>query len=415
MSSRKLGIGFIGSGFVTRFHIQSFAAVRDADVRGIWSPNRRHAEEAAALARERGVGEARAFESIGAMVSDPSIDAIWICGPNHQRVSNMEAIVEALEAKRGELAGIACEKPLARNVAEAKRMGELVRRVRVLDGYLENQVFSPAVVRGKELLWARGARLAGRPYLARAAEEHGGPHSSWFWRGDLQGGGVLNDMMCHSIETARFLLTDPEKPRTSLTPKKVTAQIACLKWQKPAYARKLKERYGSEVDYEKAPSEDFARALVEYADEEGEPLIVEATTSWSYVGAGLRLSMELLGPEYSMNVNTLSTELSLFFSRELRQSSGEDLVEKQNAELGLMPVVTDETASYGYVDENRHMVRSFLRGERPRENFDDGVNVTELLMAAYLSAERAASIDFASAPLDGFVPQVARGAWNPRR
>jgi predicted dehydrogenase len=325
----------------------------------------------------------------------------------------MEAIVEALEAKRGELVGIACEKPLARNVAEAKRMRELALRAKVLDGYLENQVFSPAVVRGKELLWARGARLAGRPYLARAAEEHSGPHASWFWRGDLQGGGVLNDMMCHSIETARFLLTDPLKSRSSLLPKKVTAQIACLKWQRPEYARKLKAAYG--VDYERSPSEDFARALVEYVDDAGEPLIVEATTSWSYVGAGLRLSMELLGPEYSMNVNTLATELSLFFSRELRQASGEDLVEKQNAELGLMPVVTDETASYGYVDENRHMVRSFLRGERPRENFDDGVNVTELLMAAYMSAERDAAVDLASAPLDGFVPQVARGVWNPRK
>jgi predicted dehydrogenase len=116
-----------------------------------------------------------------------------------------------------------------------------------------------------------------------------------------------------------------------------------------------------------------------------------------------------------MNVNTLSTELSLFFSRELRQASGEDLVEKQNAELGLMPVVTDETLSYGYVDENRHMVQAFLRGERPRETFDDGVNVTELLMAAYMSAEREASVDFASAPLDEFVPQVARGTWNPRK
>ncbi len=413
MTTRTLGIGFIGSGFVTRFHIQSFVAVRDAEVRGVWSPNAAHAGEAAALARDLGVGEARPFESIAGMVADPSIDAIWICGPNHQRIANMEAILESLEAKRGELVGIACEKPLARNVAEAKRMRGLVHRAGVLDGYLENQVFSPAVVRGKELLWARGARLAGRPYLARAAEEHSGPHASWFWRGDLQGGGVLNDMMCHSIETARFLLTDPRKSRTSLLPKKVTAQIACLKWQRPEYARRLMAAYG--VDYERSPSEDFARALLEYVDDAGEPLIVEATTSWSYVGPGLRLSMELLGPEYSMNVNTLSTELSLFFSRELRQSSGEDLVEKQNAELGLMPVVTDETASYGYVDENRHMVRSFLRGERPRENFDDGVNVTELLMAAYMSAERDAAVDFRSAPLDDFVPQVARGLWNPRR
>jgi predicted dehydrogenase len=414
VSQKRLGIGFIGSGFVTRFHIQSFVGVRDAEARGVYSPSPERAARAAALARELGVGDARAFDSIEAMVRDPSVDAVWLCAPNQFRVANVEAVVRSLPARTEPLKGIACEKPLGRNVAEAKRLRDLVKEAGVLDGYLENQVFTPSVVRGKELLWSRGARLAGRPYLARAAEEHSGPHAAWFWRGDLQGGGVLNDMMCHSIETARFLLTDPAKARGSLTPKKVTAQIACLKWQRPEYARKLQEQFGSEIDYERAPSEDFARALVEYEDDAGAPLVVEATTSWSYVGPGLRLSMEVLGPEYSMSVNTLSTELSLFFSRELRQSSGEDLVEKQNAELGLMPVVTDEALSYGYVDENRHMTAAFLRGERPRENFDDGVNVTELLMTAYLSAERGASVDFGGESLESYVPAVARRAWNPR-
>lgn len=37
MPSKKLGVGFIGSGFVTRFHIQSWAGVRDADVLGVYS------------------------------------------------------------------------------------------------------------------------------------------------------------------------------------------------------------------------------------------------------------------------------------------------------------------------------------------------------------------------------------------
>ncbi|HXV61733.1 MAG TPA: Gfo/Idh/MocA family oxidoreductase [Vicinamibacteria bacterium] len=414
MKNGRLGIGFIGSGFVTGFHIDSLVAVRDVDVRGVFSPNSEHAERAAQRARDKGVGEARAFASIGEMVADPSIDCIWICGPNHERIANMEAIVEALESKRGELVGVACEKPLGRNVAEAKTMFELVRRAGVLDGYLENQVFAPSVVRGKELVWSRGAAVAGRPYLARAAEEHSGPHAAWFWRGDLQGGGVLNDMMCHSVETARFLLTSPGQPRASLTPKKVTAQIACLKWQRPKYARKLREGYGKGLDYARSPSEDFSRALVEYVDEDETPLIVEATTSWSYVGPGLRLSMELLGPEYSMKIDTLASELSLFFSRELAQKEGEDLVEKQNAELGLMPVVTDEAASYGYVGENRHMVQAFSRGERPRENFEDGLHVAELLMAAYMSAERGHTVNLAEAELDEFVPAVARGAWNPR-
>ena len=111
-----------------------------------------------------------------------------------------------------------CEKPLARSVAEARRMLELAERSGLLHGYLENQLFSPGVVRGREIVWARGAALTGPPYLARAAEEHSGPHMPWFWEGELQGGGVLNDMMCHSVEVARFLLTPPDAPRGALTP-----------------------------------------------------------------------------------------------------------------------------------------------------------------------------------------------------
>ena len=162
----------------------------------------------------------------------------------------------------------------------------LAREANLLDGYLENQVFAPAVARGREILWARGARAAGRPYLARAAEEHSGPHNAWFWRGELQGGGVLSDMMCHSVEVARFLVTDPAKPRASLTAKRVTAQVATLKWSRPEYAAELRRRFGPEVDYRRRPAEDFARVMVEYEDDAGLPVLIEATTSWSYVGPG---------------------------------------------------------------------------------------------------------------------------------
>ena len=415
MPHETLGVGFIGSGFITRFHLQSWQTVRGGDVRGIWSPQREHAESAAQLAQELRVGDAKAFSSIGAMVEDPGIDAIWICGPNQERIANMEDIVRALESGRGELRGVACEKPLGRNLAEARRMRELLSRTDLLDGYLENQVFAPAVVRGRELIWQRGAAASGRPYLARAAEEHSGPHSSWFWQGELQGGGVLNDMMCHSVEGARFLLTEPGQPRTSLRPERVEATIACLKWQRPEHVAELRDRFGDGVDYVRRPSEDFARATVHYRDADDNPLIVEATTSWSFVGAGLRLSMELLGPEYSMKWNSLDTDLELFFSRRLsRQTEGEDLVEKQNAESGVMPVIPNEASSYGYDAEDRHMVRCFSEGVRPRETFDDGVAVTELLMAAYMSAEEGRTIDLDTIDLDSFIPAVARGEWNPR-
>ena len=410
---RRLGIGFIGAGFMTRFHIRSMIAVRDADIVGVVSRSDESANRAAALARSLGLGETRTYKTVSDMASDPAIDALWICAPNDTRIEIMEEIVDTSSSGRAELVGVACEKPLGRNVGEARRMLELVEGASLLDGYLENQVFSPAVVRGKEIVWARGAALTGRPYLARAAEEHGGPHEPWFWEGEIQGGGVLNDMMCHSVETARFMLTAPGSPRDTLTPVSVNAYSNCLKWQRPKYAKRLAESSNSKLDYLERPAEDFARALLEYRDENGERLVVETTTSWSFVGAGLRLSMELLGPEYSMSINTLDTPLKMFFSREVVGKRGEDLVEKQNAETGLMPVVGREETEYGYEAENRHMVQSFLAGKRPAENFGDGVAVAELLMTAYMSAEQERTIPFPPTDLTAFVPQVARGEWNP--
>jgi len=414
MATRRLGVGFIGSGFVTRFHIQSWAGVRDADVLGVYSPNHEHAEATASFAQGLRVGSARAFNSIEEMVAAPDIDCLWLCAPNHSRLQNMQTICDAVRAGKGKLIGVACEKPLARNVAEARRMVEMVERSGLLHGYLEDQMFAPSVTRGKQIIWSRAAALTGRPYLARAAEEHSGPHSPWFWQGELQGGGVLNDMMCHSIEVARFMLTRPGAPRASIRPVKVSAQIASLKWSQPEYAKSLQERMGAEVDYQNKPSEDFARATINYLDEERNPLIVEMTTSWSYVGAGLRLSLEVLGPEYSLSMNSLDSGLKLFMSRQVQGEAGEDMVEKQNAEQGLMPVLGNEAAEYGYESQNRYFVQCFLDGKQPEESFYDGLEVTELLMTAYMSAEQERTIEFRPEGLDSYVPLVAQGLWKVR-
>ena len=417
MKSKKsnLGIGFVGGGFITRFHLRSWVGVRGADVLGIFDPDQKKAAEAAQLARKLKVGQARAYKSITEMVADPAIDAIWICSPNFTRTEVMEEIAEAVIKGKGELIGVTCEKPLGRNVKEARRLVDLARKANLLDGYLENQLFAPAVRRGKEIIWARGASLTGRPYLARAAEEHSGPHSAWFWEGELQGGGVLNDMMCHSVEEARFMLTPPGASREELKPVKLSAYATCLKWQLPDYVKKLKTISGGQLDYEHRPAEDFARSIIEYEDRKGNILVVETTTSWCYVGAGLRLSLELLGPEYSLQYNTLDSGLKVFFSRQVKGRAGEDLVEKQNAEVGQMPVVSCEEFEYGYTGENRHMVESFLEGRRPEENFDDGLNVTELLMAAYMSMEKGKTMTFPPAGLENFIPAVARGQWNPKK
>ena len=408
--SNTLGVGFIGSGFNARFHLQAWRGVRDAEVLGVWSPNAKNAASFAALARTLDVGQAKAYRSITEMVADPAIDAIWLTGPNQARVQNVEEIVAAIRAG-AKLKGIACEKPLARNVAEAKHILKLIKSVGIPTGYLENQLFAPHVEAGRNLLWARGAATTGRPYLARAAEEHSGPHMPWFWIGRDQGGGVLNDMMCHSALMVRHLLTKPGEALATVKPVRITGHIASLKWSRPAYVKKLKQ--SMHVDYSKTPSEDFASILIEFDTADGLRVIGEATTSWSYVGAGLRLSAELLGPEYSMKWNSLDSGLQLFFSREVTGRAGEDLVEKQNAEQGVMPVVPEEYAAYGYTNEDRHFVRVFLGKEKPLVTWDDGLEVVKLLMAAYQSAEQGKTIAFPPKGLDSFVPAVAKGTWRP--
>src|SRR3990172_7019496 len=124
-----LRVGFVGSGFNTRFHIQGWRGVRESAVLGVWSPNAVRAAEAAPLARQLDVGFARRFKTIAEMVADPEIDAIWLCGPNQSRVENVEEIVDTIARGRGALKGIACEKPLARNVAEAVKVPHLLKNV----------------------------------------------------------------------------------------------------------------------------------------------------------------------------------------------------------------------------------------------------------------------------------------------
>jgi predicted dehydrogenase len=394
-----LRIGLLGSGFIANFHLQALLGVRDAEVGGVFSPTRAHREALANTANKMDLGPSKAYGSVEELVASEEVDAVWILGPNDTRLDHMRAISRAVEGGAS-LLGVACEKPLAR-LAEAAGLNH---------GYLENQVFSTAVQRGKDVIWRRGVPAAGRPYLARASEEHSGPHAPWFWLGERQGGGVLSDMMCHSVEVARYLLTEPGKNRESLKLKSANATVANLKWTRPRYAEQLKREMGQEIDYVNHPAEDFARGTLTLEDDAGETVMIEATTSWSYVGPGLRIQLELLGPEYAMEFSTLNTGLKVFLSRNVTGAEGEDLVEKQSAEQGLMPVLEDEAATYGYTLEDRHMVEAFRKGEEPLETFRDGVAVVEILMALYRSAETGSTVHLPDEELETYVPPVARGA-----
>lgn len=403
-----LRVGFVGSGFIAHFHLKAMIGVRNVEVTGVYSPTPARRQAFARAVGEQGLGECRAHDTLESLCTAGDVDALWILSPNDTRLAVMRTLAEAVKSGHSRIFAVACEKPLARTLAEARQMLALAEDAGLNHGYLENQVFSTAVARGKDIIWRRAVPATGRPYLARAAEEHSGPHEPWFWRGERQGGGVLLDMMCHSIEVARFLLTEPGAARDTLKVKSASGTVAMLKWVRPAYVEALKAHMGPDVDYRRRPAEDFARGMLTLEDPQGNEVVIEATTSWAYVGAGLRIQLELLGPEYAMEFSSLGTGLKVFMSRAVSGAAGEDLVEKQNAEQGLMPVVEDEAGVYGYTDEDRHMVECFRTGRSPMETFHDGVAVVQILMALYKSAETGRVIDLASEDLEGYVPKVAR-------
>jgi hypothetical protein len=167
-----------------------------------------------------------------------------------------------------------------------------------------------------------------------------------------------------------------------------------LKWGQPEYQKQLKDKFG--VDYSKTPAEDFATGIATFKNPEtGQLVKAQFTDSWMYDKQGLRLSMDALGPGYAMEVNTLISPLEIFIGDEAAESvaDAETALEKSTASRGLLAVHPNEADLYGYTTEIRDAVNSFLNGKNAMLDFKFGAEVTYLVQAAYMAAEKRRTID----------------------
>lgn len=401
-------IGFIGAGFIARFQAAAIEQVRGLEIAGLL--RRRGSEALAAACRSRGLGEAKIYDSIADMAR--AVDAIAILVPNFCRIEVMEQIAAAVKAG-ATLQGVILEKPLGRNLQEARRLIALAREAKLHTAYFENQVFMRAIRTQREQLLPV-MRSMGPPTLTRSAEEHGGPHEPWFWDPTLQGGGVLMDMGCHSIAVGRYALTPPGKDLLFLQPQSVTADIGLLKWGQPQWREKLLRERG--VDYAKTPAEDFATGMVTYRNPDtGQIVKAQFTDSWMFEKQGLRLFMDGMGPGYAFEVNTLVSPLSVFIGDAAAEAiaNQESALEKATASRGLLAVQYNEADLYGYTDENRDMLEAFSAGRDAMLSWEYGLEVQRLVMASYLAAERGRTIDLTDpavlAELETYVPLIQQG------
>jgi predicted dehydrogenase len=191
-------LALLGCGWVADMHVRA-AASSGQTVVGV--ANHR-LESAQRFAQEHGI--ARVTTDWRELVSAPEVDVVVVCTPN---ALHAEQSIAALEAGKHVL----CEKPMATTVADGEAMLAAAARSDRLLLVLHPWRHHDAVIA------ARAAIAAGE--LGRVTRTHGyGVHADWGpggWFTDpaLAGGGALLDMGIHAIDTARFLLGEPEAVR----------------------------------------------------------------------------------------------------------------------------------------------------------------------------------------------------------
>ena len=404
----KLRIGMIGAGFLGTFQAVAMKQVRNMELAGVTSL--KGAEELSRFAKENDLGPAKVYPNVTELTKN--VDAVAIYCPNYTRIEVMEEIVSTVNAG-AQLKGVICEKPLGRNVAEAQKLVDLAASANLRTAYFENQIhMKPIKVQLAQL--EPQQKTMGPLTLTRSSEEHGGPHEGWFWDPTRQGGGVLCDMGCHSIAVAWYALTPLGKELTFLQPHKVCADIGLLKWGQPFWREKLLKDRG--VDYGKTPAEDFATGMITYRNPEtGQLVKAQFTNSWMFEKQGLRLFMDGMGPGYAFEVNTLIAPLSIFIGDAAAEAVAdqEAALEKATASRGLLAVHHNEADLYGYTDENEDAATALLAGRDALLPWSYGLEITKLVMAAYMSAEKGQTIDLTDPAvqkeLEGYVPAIQQG------
>src|SRR3989442_11972466 len=145
--TKPLNVGMIGYGFMGRAHSNAYRKVNnffDLEYRPVLKTVcARSADKAKAFADKWG------YESVETdwrkLIGRKDIDLIDICTPN-----NMHAEIALAAAQAGKM--ILCEKPLAMNGPEAKKMVEAVEKAKVPNMVWYNYRRVPAVTLAKQLI-----------------------------------------------------------------------------------------------------------------------------------------------------------------------------------------------------------------------------------------------------------------------
>jgi len=186
-------IAFAGTGYINKVHAraaQNCGATLAAVVN-------HKAETMKAFAKAFGID--RQYASIEAMLADGNVDALVIGTPNYlhtpQAIAALNAGVHVM-----------VEKPMAMNAQEAEQICDAATQSGTTLMVAHCWRFDP------EVLWLKErSKELGKIIRTKGIGVHArwGP-TGWFTQKQFAGGGALADMGIHALDTARFLLGDPQ-------------------------------------------------------------------------------------------------------------------------------------------------------------------------------------------------------------
>lgn len=203
MAKKKINIAMVGYKFMGRTHSNAWRqAARFFDVPYEPVLHTLCGRNAAAVEAAAGqLGWARAVTDWRAVVEDPEIDVVDVSTAN-----DTHAEISIAAARAGK--AILCEKPLARTVAEARKMLDAVERAGVVHMVCHNYRRIPAIALARRMI-ERGDLGRIHHYRARYLQDWiVDPEFPLVWRlqGDIAGSGAHGDINAHIIDLGRYLV-----------------------------------------------------------------------------------------------------------------------------------------------------------------------------------------------------------------
>ena len=207
MSAPEVGVGLLGPTGIGQAHAHAYTLVRQV----LWPPaavprlvrvcGRQTAK--AELTRAR-YGFERAGDRWEDLVSDPAVQALDNCAPNHL---HLEPCLAAIRAGKH----VFCEKPLGRSAEEARALRDAATQAGIVHMVGFNYRFLPAVALVRRLVdEGRLGRI--HHFRARFADASFlDPDAPFTWHQDAAAAGsnALLDLGSHLIDLARYLVGEP--------------------------------------------------------------------------------------------------------------------------------------------------------------------------------------------------------------